>query len=398
MVPIMQTGYCTNVHAGADLAQVLANLLRFAVPVRQRFCPNEQLGIGLWLSASAARKLLAQDRLAEVKDFFGQNGLLPFTLNGFPYGDFHQDIVKLQVYFPPWREASVRSRSDYTRDLIAILHGLLPAGMEGSISTLPLAWGSPELPADHLHEAAAALAKVAQHLAQLEQTTGRLIHLDIEPEPGCVLQRSGDVVRFFENYLLLPGRDEAVMRRYLRVCHDVCHAAVMFEEQADVLKRYRSAGIAVGKVQVSSAVALDLDAIDPGERAEALRQLAGFNEPRYLHQTMIRLDPEIPPVFYEDLHLALASPHAQAARGSWRVHFHVPIYVDTFGRLKATRQAIWECVDLALGEKMVRHFEVETYAWGVLPEELRQPDLSVGIADEMRWFRELVAGNPHAAG
>ena len=33
------------------------------------------------------------------------------------------------------------------------------------------------------------------------------------------------------------------------------------------------------------------------------------------------------------------------------------------------------------------HFEVETYAWGVLPPELQQPDLAAGIADEMAWFR-----------
>ena len=235
---------------------------------------------------------------------------MPFTLNGFPYGDFHQDVVKHQVYFPTWAQPA---RTDYTRDLIAILHRLLPEGKEGSISTLPIAWGSPEPKFDELHQAAAALAKVAEHLAEFERSTGRLIHIDIEPEPGCILQRLGDVVRFFENYLLLPGRDEAVIRRYLRVCHDVCHAAVMFEEQADVLNRYRSAGIEVGKVQVSSAVALDLDELPASERAQALQQLAEFNEPRYLHQTMIRLDPEVPPVFFEDLHLALASPGAGGA-------------------------------------------------------------------------------------
>ena len=37
-----------------------------------------------------------------------------------------------------------------------------------------------------------------------------------------------------------------------------------------------------------------------------------------------------------------------------------------------------------------RHFEAETYAWGVLPAELQQPDLAAGIAAEMRagWSRK----------
>jgi hypothetical protein len=280
----MQTGYCTNVHAGADLDQVVANLKRFAIPVRQQFCPTEPLGIGLWLSASAARKLISDRRLPELAGWLGQSGLLPFTLNGFPYGDFHRDVVKHQVYLPAWHE---KERTEYTRNLAAILHGLLPAGFEGSISTLPLAWATPEPPLEQLQQAATALARLAEHLARFEQETGRLIHIDLEPEPGCILQRSGDVVRFFEHYLLRPGRDEHLLRRHVRVCHDICHAAVMFEEQSDVLERYLSAGIAVGKIQVSSAVALDLDQAGATERAEALRQLAGFDEPRYLHQTVV---------------------------------------------------------------------------------------------------------------
>jgi hypothetical protein len=379
----MQIGYCTNVHAGADLDQVLANLKRFAVPVRQRFCPTEQLGIGLWLSASAASKVIADHRLPELAGWLKQNGLLPFTLNGFPYGDFHLDVVKHQVYLPTWHESA---RSEYTRNLIAILHGLLPPGLEGSISTMPLSWGAPEATAEQLYCAAAALANLAGHLARIEQETGRLIHLDLEPEPGCVLQRSGDVVRFFENYLLLPGRDEGVLRRHLRICHDICHAAVMFEEQSDVLERYGRAGIAVGKIQVSSAVSLDLHQADAEERANALRQLAGFNEPRYLHQTVVRLA-DGPPVFFEDLHLALASPLAKSAL-SWRVHFHVPIYVDRFGHLSATQRAIRECLSYARAHDTTHHFEAETYAWGVLPAELRQPDLAAGIAEEMAWLKE----------
>ena len=41
----------------------------------------------------------------------------------------------------------------------------------------------------------------------------------------------------------------------------------------------------------------------------------------------------------------------------------------------------------------VEHFEVETYAWNVLPEEHRSiaGDLASGIAEEMRWFTGRVS-------
>ena len=142
--------------------------------------------------------------------------------------------------------------------LIEIQDRLLPPGLEGSISTLPLAWGQPPPEPDRLRQYAANLSQIAERLARLEAERGRLIYLCLEPEPGCVLQRSEDVVRFFEDYLL-PNRNERPLRRYLRVCHDVCHAAVMFEDQTAALRRYRQAGILVGKIQVSSAVVLDWD-------------------------------------------------------------------------------------------------------------------------------------------
>jgi hypothetical protein len=378
----LHLGYCTNVHAGADLAQTRANLRRYALAVKRAFRPDTPMGLGLWLSASAARSLLTGGALGEWAGWLADVGLVPFTFNGFPYGDFHQRVVKHQVYQPTWAQPE---RLEYTRQLIAILDALLPSGLEGSISTLPIAWGRPGPEPAEFAAAAAALRQVAADLDRLEGERGRLISLCLEPEPGCVLQRSADVVRFFEDYLL-PGHDEAPLRRHLRVCHDVCHQVVMFEDQAEVLERYRAAGIGVGKVQVSSAVVVPFDRMPPAGRPAALAQLAEFNEERYLHQTVTRAGPDAAPAFYDDLPLALAAGRAGAPPGEWRVHFHVPIYLERFGLLGASRPAILDCVRAVHASGATTHFEVETYAWGVLPPELRQPDLAAGIADEMAWF------------
>jgi hypothetical protein len=39
-----------------------------------------------------------------------------------------------------------------------------------------------------------------------------------------------------------------------------------------------------------------------------------------------------------------------------------------------------------------RDFEVETYAWTVLPDELKTDDLAGGITRELRWMRERLEG------
>ncbi len=386
--PAIQIGYCTNVHAGADLESTRANLQQHAVAVREEFVPDGRLGIGLWLSAATARRLREEGQGVAFATWLGEAGLAPFTLNGFPYGDFHQPVVKYEVYKPTWCE---QARVDYTLDLIGVLDTLLPAGMDGSISTLPIQWGTPTPTGDQLSAAAANLRTVAEHLARLEDATGRLIYLCLEPEPGCVLDRADDVVRYFEAHLLADG-DEAEIRRHIRVCHDICHSAVMFEEQADAFRRLSAAGISVGKVQVSSAIILPFEEIAPEQRSDALDQLRSFAEDRYLHQTVVQSSPAAAPIFFDDLPRALETIEDPGTlTGQWRVHFHVPIHLERFGLLRTSRKEILECLQAA-GREMpgLSHFEVETYAWSVLPEELRQTHLSDSITKELQWFSDVL--------
>src|SRR4051794_8818385 len=90
----VQVGYCTNVHAGAGLDQTRANLERYALAVKRLASPDRPMGVGLWLSAPAARQLLEERRVGEFAAWLREVGLVPFTLNGFPFGDFHQPVVK----------------------------------------------------------------------------------------------------------------------------------------------------------------------------------------------------------------------------------------------------------------------------------------------------------------
>lgn len=368
-MPAPRLAYCTNVHAGTDLATTIANLERHATRVQALACPDAALGIGLWLSASAAAELRLRDDVLRLRDRLAALALEVVTLNGFPYGDFHGARVKRAVYEPHWGEPE---RAAYTLRLAEILVDLVPPGTTtASISTLPIGWRA-ACDEERVAAAATRLVALVPQLAALERASGVRVTVDLEPEPGCLLDRSADVVALFERF----DRDADRTRRHLGVCHDICHAAVMFEAQRAALATYASHGIAVNKVQVSSALeAHDSDA--------ARAELARYDEPRYLHQTAVR-DALGAVRLFDDLPDALRA----APRGTWRTHFHVPIHLATIGGLRTTQDDIRACL-AALGADPPT-LEVETYAWTVLPEEHRPRELAEGIAAEMRWLAEAL--------
>ena len=364
------SGYCTNVHAGTTLVETIANLEQHSRAVREHLSA-ETLGIGLWIPDSVLGELENTEQLQALRSRIEDLGLFIFTMNGFPQHDFHAKEVKLDVYKPNWQS---QDRARYTRRLARVLDGLAPAHLaELSISTVPIGW-RPEI--TDVRSAARNLEETAEFLSQLESETGRLIHLDLEPEPGCLLDKAPDVVEFFD---LLSDQS----RRYLRVCHDVCHSAVMFESQRDAIDGYRNAGIEIGKIQISSCPEAELNG--EGDHDPALAALSEFIEPRYMHQAVIR-DPNGECTFYEDLPEALNSADME---GTLRVHFHVPIFAKSLGALNTTQHQITECIK-ALGEQ-TPPLEVETYAWGVLPDEHQPGQLALGIADELRWLRNTLS-------
>ncbi len=375
-------GYCTNVHAGASWDETRKNLERHALRVKESVSPNEPMGIGLWLSARSARDVIDRVGIDHLKRWLDHCGLKAFTFNGFPHGDFHQPKVKHLVYQPDWGQTS---RLDYTFDLIEILAGLMKEGEEGSISTLPLGWGKGGNSKIDIEKATANLLSVSDHLRRLEDESGKLIHLNLEPEPGCFLDCHQDVTAFFDDHLLKEGDKKSVLR-YLRVCHDICHSAVMFEDQREAIDAYASSGIRIGKVQISSAIRIDFEQMNPDERVDALRQLQTFQEDRYLHQTVVRRT-GTESIFFQDLPEALGEI-APDFRGELRVHFHVPLFLEREGAVGTTQAMVQEGMQTLLEKGEVKHYEVETYAWEVLPRDLQFEELSEGIAREIDWVKE----------
>src|SRR5262245_8331684 len=92
--------YCTNVHRGESLAEVRQNLVGYVAKVKALVAPAQRFGVGLWLSAAAARELQQPGERARLQALLREHGLYVFTLNGFPYGAFHGSAIKTRVYQP----------------------------------------------------------------------------------------------------------------------------------------------------------------------------------------------------------------------------------------------------------------------------------------------------------
>jgi hypothetical protein len=163
-------------------------------------------------------------------------------------------------------------------------------------------------------------------------------------------------------------------------------------------------------VQISSAIDVPLAEYSPQDRAAAIAELADFAEDRYLHQTGV-VDASGRFRLIEDLPQWLAAVGEQPEKlgddHHLRIHFHVPVFRRTLGHLRSTQQAILECVTVISGPdapEFTGHFEVETYAWTVLPDAITADSttgeldgltgLAAGIAQELDWFESMMNPPP----
>ncbi|MGY2289783.1 metabolite traffic protein EboE [Pseudomonas sp. SDO528_S397] len=380
-----QLGYCSNVHPTADLAGLRASVDRHFQGVRVLRGLHEQ-DSGLWICAHAARELQAPAARAAFMALLRRSGLRLTSLNGFPYGEFHQGAVKAEVYRPSWAEPQ---RLAYTLDLARFLAQALPPDCpRGVISSVPFGYAATWNAALQT-QADAHLRQLTAELAALHRESGKHIVVCLEMEPDCVLENTDQAIAFFQRWQACDPH-----HAHLALCFDVCHQAVMFEDCDLSLSRLREAGVPVGKVQLSNALSCRLPLDDQTRRAQVLDTLGDFAETTYLHQVKAR-DAQGRRVAWPDLPAALsACAHPAQRYTELRIHFHIPLFSERLllPELCGTQHALAQTFDF-----MARHadfrpvLEVETYSWGVLPAPLR-PDTEhaqlLGIAAELQWVED----------
>jgi hypothetical protein len=368
--------YCTNIHRGNDWDETFDALQRHTLEVRKRVCPNAPFAIGLRLGAQAAHDLTDPATLKVFQYWLKKNGCYVFTINGFPYGQFHGTRVKEQVYSPDWTS---RERLDYTCCLFDLLAKLLPDGIDGSVSTVP---GSFKEFIKNNAQADAIQANLwtcVEHIDRVGQRTGKQLHLGLEPEPLCYLETSAEVALFFQK-MRADRRGDDRVDRYLGITYDTCHLAVEFEEPADVIRRLQQFGVKLSKIHLSSALKVQ-------PTAEARRALNAFADDTYLHQVIER-QPDGRLTRFRDLGEAMSRDSHPGPQPplEWRIHFHIPLHYQPTATLGTTADHILGVLDeLKRNPALCSHLEMETYTWEVLPPELKNRGVVDQLVGEYEW-------------
>jgi sugar phosphate isomerase/epimerase len=379
-----QVGYCSNVHPTRDLAGLRSSIEQHFQGVRTLRGLNEQ-DSGLWISALAAAELQQMSARTDFLNLLQRSGLRLTSLNGFPYGQFHQGAVKAEVYLPSWADPK---RLTYSLNLARVLADALPADCDqGVISTVPLGYAaswSPQLQQRAEHQ----LRQLTASLARLHRETGKKIVFCLEMEPDCVLETTEQAIAFFRHCQAMDPHHE-----YLALCFDVCHQAVMFEDCYQSLHRLREARVLVGKIQLSNALICRLPQ-DDNRREHVLKTLSDFAETTYLHQVKAR-DAQDRLLAWADLPAALDDCAKRPGQyPELRIHFHIPLFSEhlLLPELSGSQIALSQTFDFLADHADFRPvLEVETYSWGVLPATLRPTTEHAqlkGIAAELHWVED----------
>ncbi len=391
--------YCTNSFAGGSWTSVLRHL---TIESSRIFAEVPGVETGLWIGKRAVSDLLESEQFEIFINLCRGKRFKISSINGFPYGDFQGSRVKSAVYFPNWSDPA---RLHYTHQLIQVAQGIYSALgsqiTDFSISTLPLGdrWSFRD--SKQIERASYFLSRMIETLHDIECKSGCRVHLALEPEPFCFLETAQDVVHYFQDFLMpiaipaLRGRWEMsslmaqeVVLDKIRVCYDTCHAAVLFQEPEEVLNVYQAAGVKIGKVQLSSALAFECIKGRVESGASAVDLMRPFADDRYVHQ-VVGIDSENHRSEYFDLNEALSVWEQSPPTGRFRVHYHVPVYQNRFGPLQSTQEHLLKLLRIAQNQKITSHWELETYTWSVLPVELRPQSVVEGVIQELQWIRGL---------
>jgi len=376
--------YCTNIHPAETWEQTFHALGTHTLRVRDLLAEQPALiaphhaspfAIGLRLSARAATELLAGDNIERFRDWLDREQCYIFTINGFPFGDFHDTRVKENVYRPDW---SSPQRLEYTKQLFTILSRLVPEGVDGSVSTLP---GSFKPFGADEEIIRTQLIELADFLDALSEVSDRDLHLGLEPEPLGYFENTEETLRFFDR-LLADADDHERIKKRIGVNYDCCHFAIEFDDARQSLDAISGDGLRLSKIHISNALAFDPD--DPA----AAEAISAFDEPTYLHQVILRTRENTLtrfldiPEFFKVLHAQKPRPiNTREARA----HFHIPLDADPDPPLLSTRLHAAQTLHwLDDHPDACSQLEIETYTWGVLPASLKRP-VEEQIAAEYHW-------------
>lgn len=389
--------YSTLVHPGDTWAEMWDSLKTFVPQVKARVCPDKPFGVSLRIAASSAQTLTSDAVQRDaLKQFLADNDMYLYTVNAFPYGEFKNTLVKERVYEPDWR---TNERAAYTMQVADILAEVANApGINPTIQSPPLGFKPNVTGPDVVDAFTRQVVRVVAHLVKIKESTGTKVRLALEPEPYCFLETTEEALRYFDEHLyadtsvlalsqatgLTSAAAQDALRDHLGMVYDICHQAVEFEDIGASLHSLAAADIPVFKLQEAAAVRV------PQVTQKEIDALQGYADSVYLTQTVEMKDGQINR--FLNLEDAIKSFKKDPAPREWRIHFHVPVFLEDLGEFKTTRFAIEDALKFHRQNKLSPHLEIETYTWDVLPDHLKTGDVVDYIEMELDWVKDQLTG------
>ena len=387
--------YSTLVHPADNWDQLWTSLNTYLPRVKARVSPDAPFGVCIRLAAPTAELLVASAaERAKLKRFLADHDLYVYTVNAFPYGAFKGTIVKEQVYEPDWR---TEARTRYTINVADILADITRADIAPSIQTAPLGFKPNVTGPDVIASYTEHVLRVAAHLVQLEARTGRTVTLAIEPEPHCFLETTDETVAYFTGHLYtgaaagrlaklaaIPLSEAHVaLRRHIGIVFDIGHQAVGFEHIPTSLQTLTDASVPIFKLQEVAAMHI------PEVTQAAVDALAPYARTVYLTQTVEKKNGRL--TKFLNVEDAFAAWQTDPGPREWRIHFHVPVFLEDLGAFRTTRFALEEALAVHKATPLSRQLEIETYTWDVLPDHLKTGDIVDYVCREIEWVKGELA-------
>jgi hypothetical protein len=384
--------YSTLVHQTDNWDQLWTSVHRYLPAVKARVAPHQPFGVCLRTSAPSAALLAAEPaKRAALKQFFADQDLYLYTANAFVYGVFKTQVIKEAVYEPDWRTPE---RREYTKQVADLLAELAPEGVNPSIQSAPLGF-KPRVTGDDVVEAYTTnVIDVVAHLVGLEQKTGKIVTLGLEPEPRCYLETTDETIAYFQTHLFSPHTAErlakatglhasdaaAAMQKHMGVVFDIGHQSVGYEDIPASLHKLVAAGVPIVKLQEAAAVYM------PDVTQQTVDALQSFAKTIYLSQTCQKKDGTM--TWFLNLEDAFEAFHTDPGPREWRTHFHVPVFLnDLGGAFGTTRFALEQALAVHKQTPLSTHLEIETYTWDVLPAHLKTGDIVEYVTRELDWVK-----------
>ncbi len=395
--------YSTLVHPGDTWEEMWHSLTTYVPRVKARVSPDHPFGVSLRLSHASVETLInSPSERSKLKKFLDDNDLYLYTVNAFPYGPFKNTIVKEEVYEPDWR---TQLRAEYTQNVAIILAEICPSFINPSIQSPPLGFKPKVTSKDVVEAYAANIRQLAAFLHRLREKSGKTITLALEPEPFCFLETTAETVHFFTQVLRSDASIQAlaaelkvdtaqareIFKRHVGTVYDICHQAVEFEDISASLQSLVDNDIPVFKLQEAAAVRV------PSVTAAAVEALREYADSVYLTQTIEMRNGKL--TRFLNLQDAFAAFEKDpSGEREWRIHFHVPVFLDDLGdHFKTTRFAIEEALEFHKKTPLSAQLEIETYTWDVLPDHLKTGDIVDYVVLELDWVRSVLAAGGEGA-